>query len=337
MAPWSGSALNQQFTRTDGTRSGDDTWQHAAAAPVDIVAPDHDNHDTDVANGVNVCLKKDGGNTATADIPMGGFTLTNIAAAGARTESASFADVQDNKAEYVATVGGTADAITLTPTIAITAYVAGQRFSFIAGGDNTAATTVSVSAVGAKSVVRNDGANTALAGGDIQAGAIVDIEYDGTRFLLLTWDQRGVLDAPSGTAMLFVQTAAPTGWTKSTTHNDKALRVVSGTASSGGSTAFSTVFASRTPQGTVGNTTLTVDQIPAHSHVLSGTRVAEDNNNTPGSTFPLREGGGASQGAFSTSDEIENTGGGQSHTHTFTGTAMDFAVHYVDAIIATKD
>jgi hypothetical protein len=135
----------------------------------------------------------------------------------------------------------------------------------------------------------------------------------------------------AGTTMLFVQTSAPAGWTKVTTHNDKALRVVSGAASSGGSTAFSTVFASRTT--TIGDTTLTVNQIPAHSHVLSGTRVAEDNNNTAGSTFPLREGGGASQGAFSTSDEIEETGGGQSHTHSFT--AMDFAVQYVDVIIAT--
>ena len=34
---------------------------------------------------------------------------------------------------------------------------------------------------------------------------------------------------PSGTKMLFQQTAAPTGWTKDTGSNDVALRVVSGT------------------------------------------------------------------------------------------------------------
>ena len=45
---------------------------------------------------------------------------------------------------------------------------------------------------------------------------------------------------PSGTLMLFQQTASPTGWTKETTHNDKSLRVVSGTAGSGGSVAFTT-------------------------------------------------------------------------------------------------
>ena len=45
--------------------------------------------------------------------------------------------------------------------------------------------------------------------------------------------------------MLFVQSSAPTGWTKSTTHDNKALRVVSGSASSGGSSAFTSAFASR--------------------------------------------------------------------------------------------
>lgn len=54
---------------------------------------------------------------------------------------------------------------------------------------------------------------------------------------------------PAGTKMLFAQTSAPTGWTKDTTHNDKALRVVTGTASSGGNHAFSTVFARTATDG----------------------------------------------------------------------------------------
>jgi hypothetical protein len=84
---------------------------------------------------------------------------------------------------------------------------------------------------------------------------------------------------PSGTKMLFAQTAAPTGWTKDATHNNKALRVVSGTAGSGGSVAFTTAFASQavsgsigntTATGTVGGTTLTSAQIPSHTHTFSG-------------------------------------------------------------------
>ncbi len=62
---------------------------------------------------------------------------------------------------------------------------------------------------------------------------------------------------PSGTAMLFVQTAAPTGWTKQTTHNNKALRVVSGTAGSGGTVAFTTAFTSQAVAGSLSSTTAT--------------------------------------------------------------------------------
>lgn len=51
---------------------------------------------------------------------------------------------------------------------------------------------------------------------------------------------------PSGTTMLFAQAAAPVGWTKLTTHNNKALRVVSGTGGgSGGSVGFTTAFADK--------------------------------------------------------------------------------------------
>lgn len=139
----------------------------------------------------------------------------------------------------------------------------------------------------------------------------------------------------TGTAMLFAQTAAPTGWTKSTTHDNKALRVVSGTAGSGGSTAFTTVFASRTPAGsvTVGGTTLTESQMPAHTHTTSAY-----NSHGTGS-FDSAGGSSAVNYVSGASITSSSTGGGGSHTHTgsFTGTAMDFAVQYVDVIIATKD
>ena len=145
---------------------------------------------------------------------------------------------------------------------------------------------------------------------------------------------------PSGTKMLFQQTAAPTGWTKDTTHDNKALRVVSGTAGSGGTMDFTSAFTSRTltgstgsttAGGTVGNTTLTIAQIPSHAHnfQVGGS----------GSGYLVNTAGGSS--AFGTSFE----GGGQPHTHTFTGTSHnhtvgiigDFTVKYVDLIIATKD
>lgn len=121
------------------------------------------------------------------------------------------------------------------------------------------------------------------------------------------------------TAMLFVQTAAPTGWTKSTTHDNKALRIVSGTASSGGSVAFTTAFASGLSAGA---TTLTESQIPSHTHSAvqrggSGTGLV----------------GGCSVSVSASLTTSGSTGGGGSHTHTL----PSFAVQYVDVIIATKD
>lgn len=147
----------------------------------------------------------------------------------------------------------------------------------------------------------------------------------------------GIDAFPSGTAMMFVQTSAPTGWTKSTSHDNKALRVVSGTAGTGGSVAFTTAFASQTPagsvsvSGTVGATTLTESQIPSHTHqstgglsVGSGANAYSQNN----TRVPLTTGA---------------TGGGGSHTHSFSGSgsfsgsAINLAVQYVDVIIATKN
>jgi microcystin-dependent protein len=146
----------------------------------------------------------------------------------------------------------------------------------------------------------------------------------------------------TGTLMLFQQTAAPTGWTKQTTHNNKALRVVTGTAGSGGTTNFTGVFSSRTPAGTnsagsVSNHTLTTAQIPSHTHPLSDT--ASDNLNSGSFVKNISYYNTAQSSPSSTG---VNAGAGGSHTHgftnpTFTGTAMDFDVQYVDLIIARKD
>jgi microcystin-dependent protein len=135
---------------------------------------------------------------------------------------------------------------------------------------------------------------------------------------------------PTGTVMLFVQTAAPTGWTKSTAHDNKALRVVSGTASSGGSVNFTTAFASQAVSGTVGGTTLSTAQIPSHTHVIA----AVNGGCTPTALF--------SRGSPFTNNVSNNitsqaTGGGGSHDHSFSGVAINLAVQYVDVIIATKN
>ena len=145
---------------------------------------------------------------------------------------------------------------------------------------------------------------------------------------------------PSGTKMLFQQTAAPTGWTKDTAHNDKALRITSGTVGTGGSVAFETAFASHTPAGsisvTVASHTLTLSQIPSHSHDIDLFDAS-----APSGTN-LRVAATDDVGDQRTGTQTATSGGASGHGHagstgSFTGTAIDLDVSYVDVIIAAKD
>ena len=226
---------------------------------------------------------------------------------------------------------------------------------------------------------------------------------------------------PSGTKMLFQQTSAPTGWTKVTSSVDnKALRIVSGSVSSGGNQAFTSAFASRTPAGSVGTTgnssasfsanattgnssasfsanattgnsgastsnvstsgnvnnhTLSTNQMPSHSHSFqiryhdyyennhAPQRTSGGSNSYGNQNTNNTGGSGAHSHGFSGSSHSHNvnnhthsvsvSGNTGNHTHSvavsgntgnhthnagaFSGTAMDFAVQYIDVIIATKD
>jgi microcystin-dependent protein len=129
-----------------------------------------------------------------------------------------------------------------------------------------------------------------------------------------------------GTKMLFQQTAAPTGWTKDTSHDNKALRVVSGTASTGGSVDFTTAFASGL---SAGSTTLSTAQMPSHSHTHNSQRWFGTRWTPSYTSSPI----GADVTVGHTGSTINNNGSSDSHNHTI----PSFAVAYVDLIIAAKD
>lgn len=86
------------------------------------------------------------------------------------------------------TVGGTANAITLTPANVTypSAYATGDIYSFIATAANTGATIVNVNAIGVKNVYKQTPTGTvaALTGAEIQIGQVVDIVYNGTQFVI---------------------------------------------------------------------------------------------------------------------------------------------------------
>ena len=165
---------------------------------------------------------------------------------------------------------------------------------------------------------------------------------------------------PSGTKMLFQQTNAPTGWTKITSGVDnKSLRVVSGTAGSGGTNAFSNTFQSRaitanasdTTQGgniSVANTvaggnvnissvstsgnvnshTLSSNEMPNHSHNIRGnTNSGYHSTNQYGGCHVQGDRPYKNAGYRHTSynghdaGRTENNGGGGGHSHGFSGSS----------------
>lgn len=83
--------------------------------------------------------------------------------------------------DYIADAGSN-DTYAITVVPAITAYSAGQEFTFKANTANTGACTLNVSGLGAKTIKKN--VSTDLATGDILANQIVTVVYDGTNMQL---------------------------------------------------------------------------------------------------------------------------------------------------------
>ena len=211
-------------------------------------------------------------------------------------------------------------------------------------------TTINASNSGSGGLVQTADASGILA---LQTAGTTAVTISAAQVVTFANPPTGVF--PAGTALLFQQTAAPTGWTKVTTYNDYALRVVNGSTSTGGSVAFSTAFASQAVSGSVGTsgaTTLTTGQIPNHYHSVYSAGFAGNLGVQPqtsggdGSWYGFADvpegthttGSPAGTGSGMYADT--NNGGGGSHTHsggTFTGTAINLAVQYVDVIIATKN
>lgn len=189
------------------------------------------------------------------------------------------------------------------------------------------------------------------------SNAIYAVSPPLTRTALISTASYGVKIAgqnqfPTGTSLVFYQTSAPLGWTQSS-ENNKTLRVISGSTGgiAGGSTPFLSVFTARTlSQTNLPNITLTSVGGGDHNHAslttsgplcysmgsgLSGVSLSlgtciyhENNYHTFSSTTSF----GLNSPVY-----IPNSG---THTHTVSiggsGTALDFAVQYLNVIICTK-
>lgn len=129
-----------------------------------------------------------------------------------------------------------------------------------------------------------------------------------------------------GKRMLFLEATAPPGWTQDTSVNDRMLRIVSG---EGGGNGGSWTISGLSASVTVNNHTLSVAQIPSHSHdyvrpEINGGQI-------------MRTHDGHQHGRLR---PTSNTGGGGAHNHSASASISSngtWRPAYVDVIACTKD
>ena len=158
-------------------------WVTDAANSINITDTRMDAEMDGFATGLSTCITKDGQTTITANLPMATFRHTGVGNATARTDYAAAGQVQDSSFTWCGTAGGTKNALTLTPTPAITAYATGQEFVFKAGATSSDdAVTISISGLTTKAAQLNDTACSASV--YIEANKYYRAIYDGTAIQL---------------------------------------------------------------------------------------------------------------------------------------------------------
>jgi hypothetical protein len=235
--------------------------------------------------------------------------------------------------------GAAASSVSVTPTGNLASITAQAAFAELQGDIDTLNTNI-------LTYQPLDSDLTTIAGlaktkGNIMVGsgtawAAEGIGTNGYALIAKSTATNGVTWAaliPAATVCLFYQAAAPTGWTVSNADSDKAVRIVSGTSgvggAAGGSSGFTTVFASRT-----------IAQANLPSYTLPDTL-----SNSMGNNTLIQRGGGETGVAGGSSVDVVFNTNQATVTATITGsvpsggsgTAMDFAVQYINVIKAAKD
>lgn len=165
-----------------GTQVNDYDWEEDRDNGVKIRADRHKAQDDDFALGITNSIAKDGQTTPTANLTMGGFKLLAVGAATLRTDAIRTSHLQDNDLTAFTATG--TDTYAITPVPAVTSYTTYQAWYVLFTNANTGAATINVSGLGAKAITKNG--TTALASGDIPAGSVRQVMYDGTRFQIIS-------------------------------------------------------------------------------------------------------------------------------------------------------
>jgi hypothetical protein len=250
----------------------------------------------------------------------------------ARAMMASFAKWRlDNNGSL--TTGGISTAYTVTTNQSFPSLSAmdGATLRLKFNAANGATPTLNVDGLGAKTIAII-GSTSIIEGYLINTGV-----YD---LLYVNADNAWVVVNSTyqfftaGVTLPFFQAAAPSGWTKSTSNDNAAIRIVSGTGGgTGGSANFTTALGSRT---------IAKVNLPSYNLELGSLSIAADVS--VGSLQSMDSGGGGTNFTNMTrannltplTASLANGSVGGTLPLGGSGTAMDFAVKYLDFIVCAK-
>jgi microcystin-dependent protein len=214
---------------------------------------------------------------------------------------------------------------TVTATMAnLTAYYTGLQVTFLPANTNTGATTLNISSLGAKSIFLN---GAALAGYELKKNTPVRVYYDGTQFNVVAGAHGGD-GTPVGAIRDRAAATLPNGYllcdgsaVSRTTYADLFAIIGTTWGAGDGSTTFNLPSLARkvtvgsggsataTLSNTVGSTggeethTLTIAEMPSHSHTGVPALAGDNDRGTGASDFSLDSG----------SNSTGSTGGGGAH------------------------
>ena len=203
----------------------------------------------------------------------------------------------------------------------MTDYTRTQNFTAMAGNDSLPSVfDTEFNAVATASATKADSSNPTFSG-TVTVPALASIVSHAGDALKVSPTQSSEVYMhafPTGTKMTFYQATAPLGWTQDANAalNDALLRTVT---AGGGVTGGTNGFVAA-PLTATASHTLTISEMPAHTHSYTGPTVLASGYLGGVARYPP---------SASTSG---STGGNAGHTHGIT-----WAPKYVDLIICTKD
>ena len=190
--PWDG---NGTFTRTNGTNTGSALWAADDTDGVKVRPDRHDIHDQDLADAIELLIRKDGDNPITANQPMGGNVHTDPDQTIIQTTGlVEIGTDQDGGIIYCGDSTGSANTYTIdlgsTNNLQPLSLLPGTFLSFKAHQDSTSTQpTIEVTGAGtttpSASLYKMSGA---VGANDIKDGKICVLGYSNTgggRFYLL--------------------------------------------------------------------------------------------------------------------------------------------------------